>query len=76
MLILIAILLVILVLLQAFMAAAVYFERDRRTFREVREDRKVEALRREETRERSKAELEHEKRMREVEAYDGTIRKR
>lgn len=75
MLILIAILLVILVLLQAFMAA-VYFERDRRTFREVREDRKVEALQRQETRERSKAELEHEKRMREVEAYDGTIRKR
>ena len=74
--VLIVVLLVILVLLQAFMAAAVYFERDRRTFREVREDRKVEVLRREESRERSKAELEHEKRMREVEAYDGNIRKR
>ena len=75
MMILIVVLLIILVLLQGFMAA-VYFDRDRKTFREHREDREIAAEQRKEKRERERSELERDKVLRGVEEYDGSVRKR
>ena len=74
--ILIVVLLIVSVLLQGFMAAAVYFDRDRKTFREHREDREIAAEQRKEKRERERSELERDKVLRGVEEYDGSVRKR
>ncbi|MBQ8893407.1 MAG: hypothetical protein IJ043_03255 [Clostridia bacterium] len=64
----------LMLMVQTVGTAAVLMEKDRRTFKECREDRRLAQAQRQEKRERSEAEMKRQALMREIEQYDGTSR--
>lgn len=72
--IIIVICLVLMLVLQSGIAAALWMDKDRRTFKECREDQRIERKRRAAHRERSEDQLRQDAFMREVETYNGEKR--